>query len=387
MGNETVKPPNVFKPVVIENIASSHKLESDGTYTPTPCKSSVMAALANGANHMASNTCRVIFSQSQDPWDLDQVGADPLYRWRYDDGITNARAYRAGILTGQGTTSGGLRYAARYGGGATEQTGKSWSLSSTTLGQFFPQKAWHYDYLHTRTGAAPGEQEEGLSTFNGFLACDVCIQDVPRNMLIPGLDDYVPVPGPSIGAEVIEAYPETIRDVVHESRTTNLPIIMSWGAQLTGTGGYAYPSSQSTRQGFRIIGASYTSMANILDPSFSSNTSNSPGTSIVTHKKGRANVTSNDHRLKVQCRVLAECVGAASGTIRFEGQTTTDLTIPVTGSPAWYGTGGSNYVYLQTNTGSFISGTPTDKLDVLAQIANPTDIIYIWGIMAWAEYS
>ena len=360
---------------------------NDGTDVRMGNRVAAVEALAHALNRCLAHLPRILFSKAQPYGNVDNVGSDPLYVYTYDDSVTNARDVVTRVLAVPRTAGANDCYGGRYTGAAvTDKT----SVHNNTVGAVdLFEDTFGDTYNHVRGAAAAAEIEEAFSTFNGFTALDVVVQEKPLSQLDTALHDAVDPSTAKKGDEVLADILEDIRDKFHTLRTTGTPRCFGWAAQKQAGAWYTPASTDQT-----AIVVANTTQVNVIDQAVVARTATSPGVSCHVQYAGwGAQDENNGELIKCYCRVFGSVVnGAIDGKVRFHGpnfaagggaNNFTDITITNGVAEAWYGDS-TNFVYLDSTMPDTDVTVNRNKVDIFGWIPGlTTEIMYLYGLGGW----
>jgi len=373
--------PGAYSPIDPVGACKNWTQKASGAQARMGNRAVAMQQLAHAVNRALSRFPRIHASKAQPIAQADTAGSDPLYVWRIDDIVDNARSYTVTVLALPRATGSGSCYAGKYGGSEATPTADALYLSPALVDVF------EAEYQVTRGAVTDAEANDGISTYNGYTVLDVVVQDDEISSLDTALHQYCNPALAHCGEKVLADIAEQIRAAFHEQRTTNLPI-WGWCGQAYG-GSWATPAVSN----HRAIVINSSTYVNVLDQSVTSRTATSPGCNHVVQYCGLgASDETIGKQLKCYCRVFAAVDGGVSnGEVKFIGPThvaSNDITIAVTPgvAAAWYGNS-SSYLYLNGSSTPTDTGTTRNKIDIHAKVATaPTNTLYIYAIKRWLGF-
>ncbi len=360
--------------------------QNDGTNIRMGNRAKAVEALAHALNRCLAHQPRILFSKAIPVATADAVGSDPLYIYRYDDSVTNARDTSTHVLAVPRTAGANNCYAGRYTGGAVvDRT----SYHNNTVGAVDEFEDTFYDgYVYNRGAAAAAYVQEGISTFNGFTALDVVVQEKPLAQLDTSIHSAVDPSEAKKGQEVLADILEDIRAYFHALQLTSRPRAFCWAAQ--GQAG-AWATPGATDQTAIVV--TNATQVNVLDQAVVARTSTSPGISCHVQYAGwGAQDENNGELIKVSPRIYGSVVAAgnpANGTVRFHGPNFAaaggaanfcDVTITNGAANQWWGAD-TDYFYLDSTIGDTDATANRNKVDIFGWIpGRVTETMYIYGL-------
>ncbi len=361
--------------------------KNDGTDVRMGNRSKAVEALAHALNRCLAHQPRLLFSKAQPVANADSAGSDPLYICAYDDSVTNARDVVYRTLAVPRTSGTGDSYLGRYTGGAVVDKTSNNNYTAASVDQF--EDTFYDDFVYARGAAADAEVSEAVSTFDGFTALDVVLQEKPLSQLDTTIHNVVDPAEAKKGQVVLADILEDIRAHFHELQTTSRPRCFSWSAA-GAAGSWATPAS--TDQTAIVVTSG--SQKNVIDQTVTSRTGTSPGVSChVQHAGWGAQDEDNGKLVKVLCRVYGKASGgSANGTVRFHGPNFSagggasnyvDITITHGAANAWYGDA-NDFIYLDASAADTATGTGRNKVDIFGWISGvTTETMYLYGLSGW----
>jgi hypothetical protein len=325
-------------------------------------------------------------------------GTNYLFRWCHPDYVQNASEHEFRVLSRIRPVdpATGNAYWARLDSTLTEDSdcqGAEYSsicTASYNISQIFDERAFT-----ARTGALrpPTDSvvEEGIICKHDHQVLGLIVQD--RALTSLDIEDHACVVSkPQQGDPVLANFGEKIRSVLHEVRTTNLPIVLRWAAVGDGASFTppSTPANTATEKGIHIESNTYI---NVLAPtlsvagSFETYSATTPG--FMCHQYacglGDPDYAANTE-LTIDCYVLAEAT-TADGKVRFEGPSSiasnnTEITIPTASGLDWFG---GTSVKLDTSSTNDDVTTARHKIDVCAK-AGASGEVDIFGLMAHVSW-
>jgi hypothetical protein len=335
----------------------------------------VIGALNRALAHMP----RVWYSQAWPTSDAETAGSDPLVQWQAYDGVTNARSYRVRILAVPRTAGAGDCYAARSGGLATQATDLR-NYSKVAVDEF--EDLIVAEFTVARGAVTSAVITEGLSTFNGYTILGIVVQDDDLVTLDTSIHDAVDPGLAKTGGKVLADVLSDCRTAFHALRRYNLPYCTQWAGYRVG-GAFQTPVGTNPSA---IVVASATQV-NVIDQTVVARSATSPGVSCHVQYMGWGEEDETaGQRIKVECRVLAQCTGGAgaNGIVRFEGPlNSVDVTVTHGAATAWY-TSAPNYLYLDSTVADTDATAARNKIDIFGLIPGIAgEILYIYGLPSW----
>jgi hypothetical protein len=335
-----------------------------------------LRALGEANNRVMGRHPKVHFHMPQpitdeDTTQADSTGADPLYRWLTSDYWANGRDYTVKFLVAPRTSGSGNAYA-EYEGGAYSTPALNYTPATLQLCQHVREA----QYTVNRGAATDSEQEEGISTYNGYTVLDVLVQDAELNTLDTTIHSHCTPATAKSTAPVVEGLIEDIRSTFHDARRYNMGQAFCWAAQ-----GIAETPAAPGNATCMSVGS--TTYVNVIDQGVTARDANSPGILVPAYLKGRGNITkAAGQTVRVDVRVLAN--SAAEGTVKFIGPNgSTEVTITAGGGLDWYSAG--EHLDLSSNSNDLTdTATTRNKVDIHAKVAS--GVLYIYGIEAWYTY-
>lgn len=363
-----------------------------------------ISILGRACNHLLAQQPRVVFSKAQPEALISNTDSAPLYRWKLDDLVTNARDRQWSVITVEPesvTDTNATHYWVRLDDTMTrDNTCKG--PESDSDGGSEPEDAFIQHAVHQR-GDVPGttEYEEGIEAVNTEAIWEMVVQDFPFQALETANQNFIP-DGPFVGQPCLADYVEEIRAKFHDLRSKNLPIVLSWAAQKNGASYETTTIPTSSGYGAKVTGIrlTTTTYTNVLDGTTTGNTAATRSASVagwpcfVQYQGIGATQPTAGKEIRIQCRVFAAATNAGgdaiSAGVRFIGpdlfsNNFTDIPITLDASPAWYGDD-TNSILLNSRVGYSDTTTDRAKIDVFAGVADSGDNLYIYGIRCWAEY-
>jgi hypothetical protein len=356
----------------------------------------VMENLAHGVNHLLAKNPRPEFGKSQHVTTADSTGADPLYRWRYDDSIDNEITRRVTIIAVPRTLSTNAATNASQWGTANHYNVTLNPFTGSTNSTFAAvNKYWDVfedEYIVERSANGvpmDAEIDDGISTFGGYTILSASVQS--HEIYTLDSDRHI-VCDPALAKKAKPVLADTnpdIRAQLDELRRTNLPIVASWAAM--GTTANATPPGDGT--GLTLVNTAYT---NLFDQNITVRNSDTPGAFYDAQYCGRGDTNYVDGvNVKVLCRFLAKSVtfGPASGDTNLLVKSTesvagNEIRIPITANQAvdWVGNA-DHFVYFDSNLSPTAGSVNVNKLDFQGMVQNSGDYINVYGIRCWIVYS
>ena len=342
--------------------------------------------IAEGINHFYGQTPRIIFQQAQSMASAgNTVNKDPCYDWVYNDNFegSGAEAQRISIISCPRTSyyNSAQPACAEIDGVEVQNTGK-YETNSATLDY---TKVFYTSIYRLRDGTTYTEEERGVTTANGFVILDCCVEEWPSKMFDDGTTHAVNIARVNRGDPITAEPLEMCRDSLHHARTRALPIMFGWSA----TGRDGTPSA-SGPTGIKVTS---TSLVNLLDETSTERTADTPGPICPAYLCGRGN-ESQPAGKKVKCAVRVNGTSYDNDvmmTVRFEGPNHVNnnwVEINIAGSNTaetdWEGDS-TSYVYLNSNCADYGAvGLERNKIDIYASINSGTG--YIYGLRGWMVY-
>lgn len=379
-----------------------------GTQVRMSNHAAALRTVARKLNHCLAQMPRVVFSKAQPFSARPTLSSTPVYRWKFDDSVVNAREREFRVLTvatNETTDDNASHYWQRVTGASTLDTNTLGPVTYGGAGAAATQDdVWEESAVYARGTETNTEVDEGIASINDCELWEVCVQETPVRALDTGDHRFVAI-GPTAGQPVLSPRAEELRSEFHQQRTTNLPIVLSWAAIVLGdtyattsislTSGYGASS-----RGIRIDSTANggLGLVNLLDGSVASGggrvnslDGNDPGWPCFVQYCGRGDETNTTagKKVKVTFRVLAlDNAASGSAVVTFVGPSTfsnnyCELAVTAgAGSPAWYGSD-SDYIYLDASKS--YTDTSADRALIHA-LGTAADNLYIYGIRGWVLY-
>jgi hypothetical protein len=374
----TIHADYALKLLDVEKLCRNWKQNSDGTQVEMGTRAAALEMLAKALNRLLGRMPRTVFQMAQPitsptAYLADQVGSDPLYVWKYRDGVVNARQQEVRIITTERASGSGNSYARRENNSAGERTDiidytRALNLCENLFTAYYPVRVG---------GPCMAETTDGISTFNKYPLFDVVVQDAEIYDLDTDVHRYVDPGLAKTGEPVLARLLEEIRRLFHELRTENLPIF-GMGCSQCQAGTWATPSSTdetATVIDGAVVGTD--TYVNISDQTVTSRTATSPGIFCYAY---RAGIGTYDEfpgtTTKLMCRVFGQAP-SHNMTVKFIGPdhvtaNWTEITVTAGGGAAWHGTA-SNFIYLNTAAADNDTTTERNKVDIHAKMAGASN--------------
>jgi hypothetical protein len=395
--------PGFWQDLDVDAICRNWRQNADGTNVRMVNRARALAMLTNAVNNLAGYSPRVMFRQTFGSSGYSAGSSEPLYRWKYDDLVDNGRDQRWQILTEPRTSGSGDSYAQKEPE-AAEATGTT-PKTQSVLGVsdvVWPQTNYVTSLDHNRGDATDVETVEtgtGLDVFNGFKVLDIVAQDRPLSAFDSVSGKHIFSGGQNVrpGDDVLENVIDDIRAKLHTLRTTNLPIVLCWGAYASADSfavTVSDPAPGAAGNGRGIWVADTTPFVNLLDFTTASvpRTATSPGVNCPMRYAGRGTTTEDwGKQVTVQLRAYAKTTGTGEGYIKFVGPTgfasnNTTITLAAASGLAWYGSS-SNKIYLDSTAADTDTGTTRNKIDIQGATEDQGTDLEIYGLVGWIEYA
>jgi hypothetical protein len=382
----TTSVPKEFIAIDVSGQSRPWYKDATGAFRPMPAKAGAIGMLAAGGNYIGGRQPRLLFSQARTPTQVSATGSDPLYVFSFDDVVENATSQTWRILAMPRSAGTGTAYAGKES--SSEQT-EDYTTAAITSN--FPENVFYQQFTVDRAGGwtAVEDIEQGLSTFNGYKILDIAIEENPRSFMTNGTDQVIPTPTPGSGREIIETDPNTIQDVIHAVRSTNLGMAF-WYSSTCVSGTWATPGSTDSS----AIVTTSTSFVNILDQTVSARTATSPGITAIVQYCGRgeygggtALLDNDGASVRVKCRVFGasvsdDCEVKFIGSDHISGNEAT-ATITAGGSGAWFDA--DDFIYLNSTVGGDDATTARNKIDIHFKM-NSAGTAYVYALAGPINY-
>ncbi len=385
----------VFEAIDPDECAKTYR----GSARQTVSAASV-AQLVEQLNVLAARCPRVLFCKQVPA--ASRGGTNWLWRWIVADYVQNAseHEFRALALMRESDPATGNAYWARLDNSLAEDS----TCTGPEGGGVAPAwltSQWYYGesatFVRTAANRAPADamQQEGIICQNYHRVGGLVVQDVPLKSLDVEDHAYVAIPPSSgdlvIGGGVLEA----LRAKLHEIRSTNLPVVVSWAAIGDGADyATALADNEASEMGIHIASTDYL---NVMMPNISAakgwetRTATTPGFISHVYACGVGDPsTTAGSKIKVNCYVLAKAT-TENATVRFEGpdsiaSNTTEISVTTAGGLDWYGSTSSS-IYLDPTVANNDATTAMNKIDVCGKVAGATGDLWIYGLFAHVTYA
>lgn len=364
------------------------------------CSAASMHRLIAAVNCVAARCPRVLFFKLLPGQNASGTGW--LLRWLVPDYVQNASEHEFRALeylravdpaTGPGywtRLDSSLAEDTTCKGGEYAATAPTWFSAARYFGG---RATWARD--GAKRPPTDSVVDEGIICKNGHLLGGLIVQDVPLSLLDvsdhQAFHSLITRGDPVLGGHALEK----LASVLHDVRSSNLPVVVSWAAVGSGATFAATTAANDTDEyGCHITDdAAYR---NVLGPllsvtrSWATYGANTPGWQYHAYRCGVGDpATAAGAKIKVNCYVLASA-DTEDATVRFEGPTSiasnsTTITVTTAGGLAWYG-GTSNSVYLDTTVDNDDATASRAKIDVCGKAGSGGDL-WIYGLFAHVTYA
>lgn len=364
-------------------------------------RAAALHQLIAGVNMLGARSPRILFCK------IGGVGAYAggtgwLYRWLVPDYVQNAseHEFRATEYLRSVDPATGAAYWVRLDSALAEDTTcKGGEYAGVAPTWFSADRLFGGRATFARAGGkrAPTDSivDEGVLCKNGHKLAALIVQDVPLSLLDvsdhQAFHSLITRGDPVLGGHALEK----LASVLHDIRSSNLPIVISWSAVGSGaTFATTTPDDQGDAYGVHITSTDYL---NVQGPSLSVANSwatygaHTPGWQCSAYACGVGDpATAAGAKIKINCYVLALAT-TEDATVRFEGPSsiasnTTAIAVTVAGGLDWYG-GTSNSIYLDTTVGNNDVTTARAKIDVCGKADAEGGDLWIYGLFAHVTYA
>jgi len=381
----------VFEAIDPDELAKNYR----GSARQTISAASI-AQLVEQLNVLAARCPRVLFCKMIPT--ASRGGTNWLWRWLVADYVQNAseHEFRALALLRESDPATGNAYWARLDNALAEDSTCVGPESAAVVPSWASWQRYYGEsatFVRTAANRAPADamQQEGIICQNYHRVGGLVVQDVPLTSLDVEDHAYVATPPRSgdlvLGGNVLEA----LRSTLHEIRTTNLPVVVSWAAIGDGADyATALYDNEASEMGIHIASTDYLNvmMPNIsAAKSWETRSATTPGFVSHVYRCGVGDTsTTAGGKLKVNCYVLAKAT-TEDATVRFEGPLdSTEIAVTVAGGLDWYG-GTSSSIYLDPTVANNNATTAMNKIDVCGKTDDVDGDLWIYGLFAHVTYA
>lgn len=374
-----------YEPIDPDGLAKNWIQGPIGTQRRQTNRAAYLQQLAQQINCLAARCPRVLFANWSESGQWG--GTSVQYKWMWPDRHPNAREQEYRVLSALRVVDPGT------GAGQWKRTDDVDAADAYTVGGQYPDVAPLFDSkahlieeaaTYERGAEADADDIEGIRSLNDHIIHGLVVQEAAYDAL-DFTDQWYVGATAKAGEPVAQGITERMRQVLHETRRYNVPIVLSWAASAYGAG-YSTSMSANTADalGIRIDDTSYR---NVLDCTTASATfgANTPGWQAHQYLCGVGDpATARGSNIKVVCRVFGQAT-TVDGTVRFETpQGNVEISIPVAGGLDWYGDD-DDYVSLDSTVGNDDVTAARNKIDVCAK-AGASGSTFVYGLRAWILY-
>jgi hypothetical protein len=372
-----ISAPEKWVDINVSNDVRNWTQDRDGTEYRKGNSAAPIVRLAKGMNHLLAKNPRTIFQKSIPAGDVDTSGLDPLYLWKYYDGIKNYRNYSIYMVCSPKTTDDVSCNAHLHGDESNTTRNYDYELSVDDL----YKDCFEAIITVPRQDQSDAETEIGITTENGFRIFSISVQDDPIDELDTIDHFYCHQSEPRKGEKVLHGPTEMIRRHLHHVRTENLPIVVNWSSK----GNALAPAAPGDET---CITVSNTAYSNLIDQEVG--TTRNTATPGIHYDANSCGFGPRDEtagkKVYVTFRVL--CNTDSKMNIKFIGPdhiaSNEVITATVSSTQAWVGADATN-IALNPNVDYSCSNTHMNKIDVLAEVQTG-GIGHIYGLRGWVIY-
>lgn len=368
--------------VDIAPLVDNWVVDLDGTQRRMSAKVRAVQVLAEAVTHLVGQSPRTIVTLGRDTKNLPAYynTADPLHVWRYNDDERRARNRTVRILAvpKEINVSDANCFAATFGGQSNEQ---SYAFNLNVVANY------HWEHYATDIDIDRGDEANavvnaGLSTYGAMRILDVAVQDLELFDLDLDLHGGISLDDAKPTRIVTTQLVEDTRALLHQHRTTGMPVDFAWSADAE-AGTWNPGDSPGDRLGMTVDADTdgADTYVNLLDHSHTSRDANSPGMSAHVYRAGwgREDVA-NGQMIKYQWRFLValNTSDADNAMVKVEGPVDfTEVNVAANiSAPVWVDA--NAHVHLNSAVGDDERGTGRNKFDVFGQCHNGRLHVLAW---------